>query len=733
MQTLVSISTWVNISILPDFNQPATPQCLLTRAFLCVHVPLRKCWGGHGRTGTVLCVLLGAIYPHLSEVEILNICQSLHGAREYNPHHRSPEEAHQKEFVIKMIQRVRMIQQQGRGRGGDGMKWQPAKPFSIARLSYAPYKPTTEPTTDATRMSARARVAARAAAALAEPDSPPRAGAGSGTIIVDSFGTASTTHAMSTVPSTPLRTPSSQRRISGEEEKLQLSPTAQGALASAGGASSPHAGQLVRREMIAVDDCCDGTNLLLSANPALAPAASIVPPSFTLLTFNTLAKALCDTVAFPHTDPSVLPWHFRRSMLVDEITGGFRSSGFPDVACLQEVDESTWTEWFSPQLASRGYSQTYYMKKCGDGLDGLGVAVRDGSFRVERIQRTRIAPNQGQVVLLLQLEPVLPSTLSSSPRSNRRLYVAATHLKAKDGFELIRLKQAHLILLHLQQFISRYHGVPILSEGEVEELSSEGHNPPHASQHFQLPADAAVIFAGDFNDTPDSPVYRFVAEGNYTPIASTPIVTQSPQPHNAGTFSPVIPTAAAGNATAAAASTSTASSNISHNNNNSNNNTSTVEEPPTKKRQGLFSAIFGSDSNTVNSPSPIPPMAPSALLTSSNDPALLVGPPLTHSLWLHSLYNRLWRSGDENHNKRNSNSSSSGNVGLNHMGPLYTTSKRRAILVQRCIDYIFFSPHALRPTALLSIPQREQTLPAFLPAERYPSDHLAIAGTFEWK
>lgn len=53
-------------------------------------------------------------------------------------------------------------------------------------------------------------------------------------------------------------------------------------------------------------------------------------------------------------------------------------------------------------------------------------------------------------------------------------------------------------------------------------------------------------------------------------------------------------------------------------------------------------------------------------------------------------------------------------------------SEKRAV-----IDYIFHSP-ALRPVARWAHPTTQSIGPDGLPCALYPSDHLAIAVTFEW-
>ena len=758
------------------------------------------CWGGHGRTGTLVSVLLAALYPGLLPTpdHALDLCQRLHASRAYNPLHRSPEDGLQKKFVVEMVARVRQHQAQG--------TYQPPHGFKIKKLQYTPWvdpllpppsadtaaAPTGDdssssgithnnhsdlpPASDA--LSKRERVRARASLLAAgqavavgasgsgdvEPPSPPRlrAGGGSGVIVVDPFGTASTTQALSAVPSTPLMSPA-VRRASVDNLKPLSVPTAPTAM-------------LLQRHMIAISDLdnddqskdtsssSSSTSTPATTAAAVAAASGAVPPPFTLLTFNTLADSLCNADSFPHAScPAGLDWSLRRHLLLDELTGANRCSEAsppPDILCLQECDH--FADWFQPQLALRGFTRGGHFQGkfaspvAGGLIDGLAVFVRPERFRVRRVQKIQIMPGMNQVAMLLQLEPLLPSSSSGSGekmRSQHRLYVVTTHLKAKEGFELVRLKQVQTILAALQSFIARFHTASFSddavdagaeAEPEVEEVSSSSSsNPPHASLGlgaglggpFKLPPGAAVVFAGDWNDVPDSPMAQFVASGAST-IDTSLVGAKEAAASAARKLAKATAAAAAATAATAAATSDAAMA---------------VEDSPrvSPLGAGSSSSVLGlltQQSAAASSASAAAAVATAASTTSVVAAGASIAPTSTvavavagaaadpsgdasvpspapvvyarHSFRFHSLYNRLY---DPSHGS-----------GHNHPGALYTTVKLRKALVQRCIDFLQYTPESLTPTAMLSIPDANR-LPNYLPDTHYPSDHLAIAGRFQWK
>lgn len=60
------------------------------------------CWGGHGRTGTVVCLMLRLMYG-MDAMEAMNWCQTVHDMREYPVDVGSPQTQQQRDQVIRII------------------------------------------------------------------------------------------------------------------------------------------------------------------------------------------------------------------------------------------------------------------------------------------------------------------------------------------------------------------------------------------------------------------------------------------------------------------------------------------------------------------------------------------------------------------------------------------------------------------------------------------------------
>lgn len=146
-----------------------------------------------------------------------------------------------------------------------------------------------------------------------------------------------------------------------------------------------------------------------------------------------------------------------------------------DVLCLEEVDH--YHDFFLPQLTTHGYAGLWKAKEdspClhaqpSNGPDGCALFYRTSRFSLLESRQIQLRDSSGmdshQVAILARLQPQSPGLPP--------ICVAVTHLKAKAGFEEMRLSQGK----HLQV--------------EMEEFASA----------------QPAIMCGDFNAPPTEPVY----------------------------------------------------------------------------------------------------------------------------------------------------------------------------------------------------------------------------------
>lgn len=218
---------------------------------------------------------------------------------------------------------------------------------------------------------------------------------------------------------------------------------------------------------------------------------------FRVATFNVLADGLAQSGDFVKVPISCLSWEYRLPLILQEIR-----AANADIICLQELNHF---DTLATTLVPEGYSCFFRAKKPSPALkfgfpaDGIALFYRHSRFSCSP------AP-AGHCFDSIDGQPAAQGFVTAQlldKLCGRAVIVAATHLKAKAGFEneQTRVHQACQLLKELQNMRDRF------SQSQLQQLppnaSSNGtcHTNNIASGKQQQPA---VLICGDFNTTPDS-------------------------------------------------------------------------------------------------------------------------------------------------------------------------------------------------------------------------------------
>lgn len=174
---------------------------------------------------------------------------------------------------------------------------------------------------------------------------------------------------------------------------------------------------------------------------------------------------------FVQCPESVLKWVNRKNHLLEET---LRHE--VDIICLQEVDQFA---YFNRILAQVGYSGLFFPKPSSPCLDVYGNTGPDGCAMFYRNDKLKLISSENlileadgretnQVAIISHFEPV-DKVILNTPH----FCVAVTHLKSTKGYEELRHKQGNHFLKYLSENVSSF----------------------------------PLIVCGDFNATPDEPVY----------------------------------------------------------------------------------------------------------------------------------------------------------------------------------------------------------------------------------
>ncbi|KAJ4928783.1 hypothetical protein JOQ06_004408, partial [Pogonophryne albipinna] len=214
------------------------------------------------------------------------------------------------------------------------------------------------------------------------------------------------------------------------------------------------------------------------------PPGSSAAFDFSVMSYNILSQQLLQDNAYlyRHCPPAVLSWDYRRPNLLAEI-----QQHDADILCLQEVQEDHYEEQIKPALQALGY-QCEFKKRTGSKPDGCAVIFKSSrlsllsSNPVEYFQRGDALLDRDNVGLVLLLRP---KDARSQSDASSFICVANTHLLYNPRRGDIKLAQLAILLAEINR-LSR------LPDGST--------NP--------------VVLCGDFNSTPWSPLYSFLANGS---------------------------------------------------------------------------------------------------------------------------------------------------------------------------------------------------------------------------
>ncbi|XP_012570701.1 carbon catabolite repressor protein 4 homolog 6 isoform X2 [Cicer arietinum] len=199
---------------------------------------------------------------------------------------------------------------------------------------------------------------------------------------------------------------------------------------------------------------------------------------FKILSYNILADYLAKDhwkKLYYHIPPYMLDWQWRKRKIIFEL--GLWSA---DIMCFQEVDRF---QELAEDLKFKGYRGTWKMRT-GNPVDGCAIFWRTSRFNLlyeECIEFNKLGlrDNVAQICVLefINRNGSLPPSLTDS----RKVVVCNIHVLYNPNRGEIKLGQVR-VLLDKAQAVS------------------------------QLWNHAPVIICGDFNCTPKSPLYNFIAE-----------------------------------------------------------------------------------------------------------------------------------------------------------------------------------------------------------------------------
>jgi 2',5'-phosphodiesterase len=197
---------------------------------------------------------------------------------------------------------------------------------------------------------------------------------------------------------------------------------------------------------------------------------------------------------FPYCSPQTLAIDYRKQLIAKELTG-YQA----DIICLQEVDSAIYTSYYKNEFKSKGY-QSFYHRKGNKIPEGLTCFFNKSRFKKvddHQIIYSTLIKNKSFTYLfnfvksnvdlkesfMKQLTSLHVTVLKLAWKKNEYIVLANTHLFYHPDAELVRILQVNIATTYLSSLCGKYS-----QNGEKVRL----------------------IFCGDFNSVPTSPVYEYM-------------------------------------------------------------------------------------------------------------------------------------------------------------------------------------------------------------------------------
>ncbi|MCD7464866.1 hypothetical protein HAX54_053531 [Datura stramonium] len=203
---------------------------------------------------------------------------------------------------------------------------------------------------------------------------------------------------------------------------------------------------------------------------------------FTVLSYNILADYLAidhQRKLYFHIPQHILDWEWRKRSILSEL--GWWSA---DILCFQEVDRFQELE---AELKLRGYSGIW-KRRTGDPADGCAIFWLASRFKLVHeefieFKKFGLRDNVAQICVFESLGQQNKSSPapSASPGHSNKVVICNTHVLFNPRRGEIKLGQVRVLL-------EKADGVSKLWD------------------------DAPIVICGDFNSTPKSPLYNYIAE-----------------------------------------------------------------------------------------------------------------------------------------------------------------------------------------------------------------------------
>lgn len=260
---------------------------------------------------------------------------------------------------------------------------------------------------------------------------------------------------------------------------------------------------------------------------------------FTVLSYNTLCDLSASPQHYGYAPSRVLAWEYRRGLILNEIR-----THDADIACLQEIDQGNYNEFFREQLAYNDYKGVYWPRgramgmheEEAKGVDGCATFFKGSKYILldkqminfgQTAVRRPDAKGQDDIYnRLWQKDHIAVVIFLENRITGTRLIVVNAHLYWDPAFKDVKLIQTAILMEEITKLAETYARFPPrtektafrFSEAEVGSQSPDNQASiePAPSTEYVSGDQIPLLICGDFNSAPSSAAYNLIANGRLT-------------------------------------------------------------------------------------------------------------------------------------------------------------------------------------------------------------------------
>ncbi|KUL85189.1 hypothetical protein ZTR_06208 [Talaromyces verruculosus] len=258
---------------------------------------------------------------------------------------------------------------------------------------------------------------------------------------------------------------------------------------------------------------------------------------FTVLSYNTLCDQSATPSHYGYVPSRALAWEFRRDLILNEIR-----SHDADIACLQEIDQGNYNEFFREQLAYNDYKGVYWPRGRAMGMHEEEAKSVDGCATFFKASKYILLDKQlinfGQTAVrrpdakgqddiynrLWQKDHIAVVVFLENRMTGTRLIVVNAHLYWDPAFRDVKLIQTAILMEEITKLSEKYSKFPPCTDktafrfSEAEDGAQEATTPiePAPSAEYSSGDQIPLLICGDFNSAPGEAAYNLLAHGGLT-------------------------------------------------------------------------------------------------------------------------------------------------------------------------------------------------------------------------